>query len=380
MSEEWDDLEGISVTSDLAEIRRFGQLLLPAGGVIEMRALHAPRAGTVSGYFDHIEPLAESCEEWSGVAEGVYLTLNLVRRDLMARASNRAKEWSRHTSSDSDIVRRRWIPLDFDPPRPAGISSTDSEHEAAIKRATDCKQWLRSRGFPEASLILGDSGNGSHLLLRADLPNDEPSRQIVELCIEAAHMYFSDDAVQVDGSTANAARIWKVYGTLSMKGDDTDDRPHRLARLLEVPATVRPMNTDLLHELAAIVPTPPPVPARPGFRPRPGSSSFDLPAWIEEHQLPVVQVKPWKGGRLWVLNPCPWNPAHGNRAAWLIQFASGAIAAGCRHVSCAGRDWHALRDLFEPGWQERRGRQPELPDGLPSAIAHQFLRSKKGKS
>jgi phage/plasmid-associated DNA primase len=36
-----------------------------------------------------------------------------------------------------------------------------------------------------------------------------------------------------------------------------------------------------------------------------------------------------------------------------VQFASGAIAAGCHHNGCHGNNWHALRDLYEPGWQTR---------------------------
>ena len=28
------------------------------------------------------------------------------------------------------------------------------------------------------------------------------------------------------------------------------------------------------------------------------------------------------------------------------------MAAGCHHAGCAGNDWHALRDLLEPGWRD----------------------------
>jgi len=33
----------------------------------------------------------------------------------------------------------------------------------------------------------------------------------------------------------NPARIWKLYGTVSRKGDSIPERPHRLARILEAP-------------------------------------------------------------------------------------------------------------------------------------------------
>ena len=37
-----------------------------------------------------------------------------------------------------------------------------------------------------------------------------------------------------------------------------------------------------------------------------------------------------------------------------MQLANGAIAAGCHHNGCAGKDWHALRDRYEPGWDAQR--------------------------
>ena len=141
----------------------------------------------------------------SGEVEGVYATLNAVASDLLARAANRCRTWAKHTTSDADVLARSWLPLDFDPVRPAGISSTDAEHDAAIERARECKKWLRSQEFPPLSLVLADSGNGAHLLVRVQLPNDEESRDLVKNCIEAVALQFSDDAVKVDLTTFNAA-------------------------------------------------------------------------------------------------------------------------------------------------------------------------------
>jgi hypothetical protein len=41
--------------------------------------------------------------------------------------------------------------------------------------------------------------------------------------------------VKIDASVFNAARIWKLPGTMACKGADMPDRPHRIARLIEVP-------------------------------------------------------------------------------------------------------------------------------------------------
>jgi hypothetical protein len=161
----------------------------------------------------------------------------------------------------------------------------------------------------------------------------------VKHCLEALGLRFSDDRVILDLNIYNAARIWKVYGTLAAKGDNTANRPHRHATLLEVPSPVDVVSPVLLAQLAATVPAAPKEKLR--------ESGFDLAAWVSHHQIPVLSEAPWNGGRKWILNPCPWNQEHTNRSAYLVQLASGAIAAGCLHASCAGKDWAALRELFD---------------------------------
>jgi len=49
---------------------------------------------------------------------------------------------------------------------------------------------------------------------------------------------FESDKAIIDKTVFNAARIWKCYGTICKKGDSTEDRPHRTANLLEVPANI----------------------------------------------------------------------------------------------------------------------------------------------
>ncbi len=158
-------------------------------------------------------------------------------------------------------------------------------------------------------------------------------------CLQALGFRFTDNQVIVDLSTYNAGRIWKVYGTLAAKGDDAVDRPHRHATLLEFPSRVEVVSPTLLAQLVATLPH---APTEHGKR-----SGLDLDAWLSKHKIPVVSAAPWNGGRKWILNPCPWNPEHTNRAAYVVQLSNGAVAAGCHHASCAGKDWAALRALFE---------------------------------
>jgi hypothetical protein len=216
------------------EILRTCRLLMAPGEVHEVRVLKAGCAGTVSGYFDDHEALADAVLGYDGRAPGVYITLNPVTPALLARAANRLQQRAQVTTSDSDILRRRWLLMDFDPVRPAGISSTNQEHGRAISVA--CAAWddLRGAGFPDP--VVGDSGNGAHLLHRLDLPNDSRATELVKGVLAGVAAHCGTDDINIDQTVFNAGRIVKLYGTRTCKGDNLPERPHRRSRLLEIPA------------------------------------------------------------------------------------------------------------------------------------------------
>jgi replicative DNA helicase len=92
-------------------------------------------------------------------------------------------------------------------------------------------------------------------------------------------------------------------------------------------------------------------------------AGFDLEVWIAAHGLEVEGPQPWQGGKRWIFGTCPWNSAHTNKSAYIVQLPTGAVAAGCQHNGCSGNDWHALRDQVEPGWRSggQRTAAPEAP-------------------
>ena len=107
----------------------------------------------------------------------------------LARAVNRITKLD-STTSDKDVLSRRWLPIDIDPVRPSGISSTKSEHAAAHARAQDIQEWLSDQGWPTP--LYADSGNGAHLLYRIDLPNDTDSAALVQRCLQALQDLIDD--------------------------------------------------------------------------------------------------------------------------------------------------------------------------------------------
>jgi len=225
-------------------------VLAEPGQVVELRVLGLNGRRIDSGYFTDFEKLARAAASYSGRAEGIYVTLNPLHPALLARSSNRVTEYAKTTSSDKDVSRRRWLFVDFDPVRLAGISSSEEEHVAAIARAKVCQAWLQTQGIFS---VLADSGNGAHLLILIDLPNTDESTALFKSVLAALSAKFSDSQVEIDTSTSNASRIIKLYGTLACKGDNVPERPHRHAAILDVPDALTVADAEQLQQLVAAV-------------------------------------------------------------------------------------------------------------------------------
>ena len=362
-------------TIDRDTIRRTLALLLAPGQVTEVRAFKARnatretpwRAPTVSGYYRDADPLARDVGTIDAAA--VYIMPNPIRPDLLARAAHRLEWGAKTTTSDDDIQARRWLLVDLDPKRPAGISATDAEHDAALTLARTIARDLWEGDWPKP--ILADSGNGAHLLFRVDLPNDDSARDLVAGCLEALAFRYSGDAVDVDTTTSNAARIWKLYGTKARKGDSIEGRPHRMARLLAVPEPVEVVPRELLEALAGSVPEEPKREA-PRQQPTAARATLDLDAWLADHLPDAKERAGWAKGRRWILPVCPFNAEHSPGKAFVVQFPSGAIDAGCQHNSCTWT-WRDLRERQEPeararreAWEQRQRTRDDGRQGAPA--------------
>ena len=337
--------------SSLDDARRFFALLARPGDVFELRGLAKNDRGApyvTSGYFDDIDALVKAAVERSGKDTGVYVTLNPVNPALLARAPKNQlrRAGNGDTTSDRDVRQRRNILIDVDPVRPAGISSTNAEHVQAIGVAWQIAADLSDAGWPEP--IIADSGNGGHVIFGVDLPVEDGG--LVKRVLERLSKKYSTAELKVDEKVFNAARISKIYGTLTKKGEDTPDRPHRMAMLLYEPERLVEVPHAMLEAFAPA--------AAPAQRTAPGASeykgpAFDLDAWIAQH-LPDAVATSWSEGRKWLLPICPFNSDHNRKEAYVTQKHGGQIAAGCQHESCF-RSWKELREHFEPGAYKRNG-------------------------
>ena len=215
---------------DAGEIIRALDVFLAPGQVTELRLLNAVltgsggRAFTYNGFFDDRALLVQALKQFSSWS-GAYFTPNPLKPEILLRRRNRV-DYSRlgDGATDRDVVSRRSLLVDLDPVRVKGISASDIEHEAAIALAHRIRDQLMAEGWPAP--VLASSGNGAHLCWRIDWPvaSDLPKQ-----LLHALASRFDTDAVKVDRSVFNPARIWKLYGTLACKGDPSPERPHRMA-------------------------------------------------------------------------------------------------------------------------------------------------------
>ena len=341
--------------TDANEIIHALRLWFQAGDVFEVRVLDAVSADywrehIESGYFDyeHISAVPEALKRLLSF-RGVYVTVNPVNPDLLARAVNRLRPAGRNpTTADTDIVRRRWLLIDCDPRRASGVSSSNAEHDFALAKAREIRDGLSSLGWPDP--IMTDSGNGAQLMYRIDLPADDGElvRRVIGEIAKA-----SSEQVAIDTSVHNPARIWRLPGTMNCKGDSIPERPHRMARILEEPQDIVPVSLKQMQDIVSHQSEDTQTDG-PDDEWKHTMPAFDLDSWIAQYCPELGSPQPWKGGRKWIFPVCPFNEAHTNKSAVLIQEPSGAVAFKCHHNGCSGNDWRALRELREPGCYDRR--------------------------
>jgi hypothetical protein len=306
------------------------------------------KAPMICGWYRDLQKMARDAADADAQAKpvSIYVTLNPASDALLGRANERLKA-SADRTQDLDITRRDWFYIDLDPNRPKGISSTDTEKQAAWDLACAARDYFIEQGWPDP--VLGDSGNGYHLVFKIDLPNDEASRDLIKSCLQAAAHLFNTDQISVDTSVFNAARLIKLWGTMARKGDDTTDRPHRRSCLLHVPDKIETVTVDQLQWLAAQAPDTTPQrkeAPQPNQRQNDNSGQVALEAYLSYYGIEYLAPKQIKGGTMYPLKECLFDPSHGPNEAAIIQWDNGKITYQCFHNSCQGRTWHEARRLI----------------------------------
>jgi hypothetical protein len=325
---------------DLAEVQRALSVLADYMGSCALIRLPPVPGGFCVRSGNQVKELAEHVGRWTDAA-GVYYYVNPVADTATQKLTN------------EDVLSRRWILVDIDRRKTADnekLSATEAEHEAARALTTDVVAWLQEEhDFPAPVII--DSGNGFHLLYRVDLANDQHSAALARAFLQALARKFNGDRGTIGKECHDAKRIAKLPGTWSRRGPDTPDRPHRMARLVDVPAEVQEVAVELLQAFAE--------PERPKPPPR---GIFKLRASDAQY---AGYARAALRGECGILRLCPEGQRH-NQAYKSAARLGNMVGAGVISRQEVEADLFAA--ATQSGLPEGEARQV-ISDGLDKGIS-----------
>ena len=203
-----------------------------AHGVSEVRVIR-PAGGIIGiGFFDDEEDFVRECVRTNAIGN-VYVGIQPRPRRLFDAAPNVVRPLKTGAGrKDIEVITATVI--DLDPARPKDTASTDAELALAMAAANEAIAWCESEGLVRPHVMM--SGNGAQLWFA--LPPtalEGERRERLQAGLKAFETKVREraqtDAVHVD-SIHDVARIIKVIGTVSHKGDGQGDRPHRLSAAL----------------------------------------------------------------------------------------------------------------------------------------------------
>lgn len=211
------------------------QIIAPRA-IIEVFVKNAFGMGRhLSGFYDadHLDALVQQTIGVFSAPAAVYFRINPIRPNLLQRAPSELRSAAEVKSSRSeDIACRRRIMIDLDPIRSdkrTGCATNEEKHFALLKLEEVLDFLHELKWQPEAII---DTGNGFCIYIRVDLSTDDQG--LVKKFLATLARMFDDERVCVDRSVHDAMRLGRVPGTWNCKGENTEDRPHRLCQIISV--------------------------------------------------------------------------------------------------------------------------------------------------
>ena len=328
---------------DIDEIRRWHRVFKPNNELFEIRVLGNK---TYSAYFYDVEDAIKALQPYDNYQ--IYFTVNKVKDACSGRTQFGVFERvDGSATSKNDIESRQWLPIDIDVERPSKISASEEEKEYAHKKAGEVFIFLRSVGFPEP--IVCDSSSGYHIYYPIDISNTSENETLIKSFYSVLSNFFTDDRVKIDVVVGDANRIMRLYGTWGRKGRNSEDRPHRLSKILSSPDITHRISREELSSFVESYKIK--DEGNTNYRKQYNGTGeeFDLRKFIAEHGIEVAKELPYgNGGTKFILKECPFDSGHKAPDSALFLSANGAIGFKCLHNSCAHHDWHELRLKFDP--------------------------------
>ena len=309
--------------------------------LVEIRILDPETKRSYSGYFTDIETILREIKRYEKC--NLYFTLNVIdpacySREQHDRISTRPKS----TTSDAEILGRKWCLIDIDCEKPSDTNSTDAEKELAKGVVNEVYKFLRDEGFEKP--IICDSANGYHLLYKQAMISNPQNTETMKNFLKVLDMYFSTDKVKIDCTTFNPSRICKLYGVISRKGSDTKERPQRESKILRVPQEVKITPNEYFEKVASYLPQPEKRDRSNNW----GANSFDLDEFIQKYNIKVRNIVTSHDYTKYILEECPFNSSHRAPDSAIFKMRDGSYGFKCLHNSCSQYTFKDFRLHYDP--------------------------------
>lgn len=211
-----------------------------------------------------------------------------------------------HLTSNDDVETLVWMFTDVDTKRAPGFeheSSTDEEKAASKQVAQSVLQdQVAERGWPQP--LLGDSGNGFHILWRVNLLNTQHNIHLIVDNLKRLKAAHDGPAADIDASVFNPARLTRAYGSTTRKGTNTEERPFRQNYLREPKAPIVDVTLDQLLAGANVesvgASSSPGMPELdPNFKPQDFFDHYEA-----QGAFKIVGEKDWRGNPIMATDEC----------------------------------------------------------------------------
>lgn len=342
---------------DVNEIRKWHSIFKPNNELFEIRILGNK---TYSAYFNDVDKAINQILKYED--SQIYFTVNNINEACSSRNQYGQFMLVQGTAtSKNDIIKRVFIPIDIDVDRPSGVCSTDEEKEYAHKKAIKVYRFLRENGFAEP--IICDSSSGYHIYYPVDMESNSSVEVDIKRFYEVLSNIFTDERVKIDKQVGDANRIMRLPGTWSRKGRSTDERPHRMAKILKYPTEIHRMSREDICRFIDKYEIKENNKENSINYYNGEKSQFDLRKFIEENNIEVDKEVPWgNGGTKFVLKECPFDSSHKSPDSAIFLSANGAISFLCFHNSCSSYTWRDLRLKFDPhAYDKKEYEKREIP-------------------
>jgi hypothetical protein len=336
--------------AQIAEIERVMAMLLSPGAWYELFTLPWKNGNgkahvKADGYFrDNVKLMVAEAMRLSQRGNNVYFHINPVIDELSSRAINRVVDYADTRANKEQIARRSLLFVEADPVRASNIAATDEQHSAALKRAQEAREWLMVDNCWPAPIVMS-SGNGAYQFFRVDLANDAASEALIERALKSLSQRFSDNAVKIDAGVFIANQMARFPGSINRKGDETQERPHRVARFIDPPAEFELVTREQLEQVAAEAPA---DPHKVNGEASPSAELQQVLKAIEQRGITVKQ----DGDCKYILSECLFDPTHsGGTSVAIIEYPKSKLKVYCckHEPECSknGKNTRVWGDVLE---------------------------------